>query len=73
VHPGIDFDGTITDAPGMRQRYARERCEIDLAAHEVMREGAVPIVGKERCCPMSIATEGVLATLPAPSAGLAAR
>ena len=68
MHLGIDFDGTITDAPGMRQRYARERWEIELAAHEVMRSGAVPIVGEERYRQMSIATEGVLTTFTEPQA-----
>lgn len=42
MHLGIDFDGTITDATGLRQRYAQERWAVELAAHEVMREGAVP-------------------------------
>ena len=68
MHLGIDFDGTITDAPGMRQRYARERWEIELAAHEVMRAGAVPIVGEDRYRQMSIATEGVLTPFTEPQA-----
>lgn len=68
MHLGIDFDGTITDAPGMRQRYARERWDIELAAHQVMRAAAVPIVGEERYRQMSIATEGVLTTFTEPQA-----
>ena len=68
MHLGIDFDGTITDAPAMRQRYARERWEIDLAAHEVMRAGAVPLIGEARYRQMSIATEGVLTTSTEPQA-----
>ncbi len=48
MHLGIDFAGTITDAPGVRQRYARERWDIELDAHEVMRDGAVPLRGEAR-------------------------
>lgn len=66
MHLGIDFDGTITDAPGMRQRYARERWDVELAAHEVMRDGAVPIIGDERYRQMSVATEGVMTTFTEP-------
>jgi hypothetical protein len=48
VHLGIDFDGTVTNAPAMQQRYARERWGIELADHEVMRAGAEPVVGATR-------------------------
>ncbi len=48
MHLGIDFDGTITDAPAMQQRYALDRWGIELADHELMRAGALPIVAEER-------------------------
>jgi hypothetical protein len=57
VHLGISFDGTTTNVPAMGQRYAWERREIDLAAHEVIRASDVPLIGETSYRQMRVATE----------------
>ena len=48
MHLGIDFDGTVTDAAGMQRAYAAKRWGIELDERQVMRAGAVPVLGAER-------------------------
>jgi uncharacterized HAD superfamily protein len=57
---GIDFDGTITDAAAMQRAYARKRWDVELGELEVMRGGAVPILGADRYRAMGDALWGPL-------------
>lgn len=57
---GIDFDGTVTDAPGMQRAYAARRWGVELSDLQVMRAGAVPVLGEERYAQMGDALWGPL-------------
>lgn len=62
---GIDFDGTITNAAAMQRAYARKRWGVALGELEVMRAGAVPILGAERYRAMGDALWGPLTAFTA--------
>lgn len=63
---GIDFDGTVTDAPGMQRAYAAERWGVELSELQVMRAGAVPILGEARYASMGDALWGPLTAVTPP-------
>ncbi len=63
---GIDFDGTVTDAPGMQRAYAAKRWGVELSEQQVMRAGAVPILGEERYNAMGDALWGPLTAVTPP-------
>jgi uncharacterized HAD superfamily protein len=66
---GIDFDGTVTDAPGMQRAYAVRRWGVELSELQVMRAGAVPVLGEERYASMGDALWGPLTAVTPPQKG----
>lgn len=65
---GIDFDGTVTDAPGMQRAYAARRWGVELSELQVMRAGAGPVLGEDRYARMGDALWGPLTAVTPPQA-----
>ena len=66
MHLGIDFDGTVTAAAGMQRAYAAKRWGVELDERQVMRAGAVPVLGAERYGAMGEALWGPLTAFTPP-------